>query len=145
MRASVAACISVAAAIVGMATIPATASASQLVDRDGRNVRIAVNESGEAMVSYTKGAVTKHVLVWGAVNALPPTRGKRQVKFQLDYSGNRAKGFAGSCGRYDGPAVPYLVVACKALDGSYWAVQEWPQPLPDLGYTPEVVRDLVEL
>lgn len=136
MRTSAAACVSIVAAVVGMATVPATASASQLVDRDGRNVRIAVNGSGEAMVSYTKGAVTKHVLVWGAINALPPTRGKRQVEFQLDYSGNRAKGFVGSCGRYDGPAVPYLVVACKAPDGSYWAVQEWPQPLPDLGYTP---------
>src|SRR4029077_18534494 len=40
------------------------------------------------------------------------------------------------CGRYDGPALPNLVAACKAPDGSYWAAQSWPQPLPDLGFTP---------
>ena len=45
-------------------------------------------------------------------------------------------GFHGSCGRYTGPALPYLVVACTAPDGSYWALQAWPEQLPDLGYTP---------
>jgi hypothetical protein len=29
-----------------------------------------------------------------------------------------------------------MVTACTAPDGSYWAVQAFPQPLPDLGYTP---------
>ena len=29
-----------------------------------------------------------------------------------------------------------MVAACRAADGSYWAAQSWPQPLPDLGFTP---------
>ena len=28
------------------------------------------------------------------------------------------------------------MAACKAADGTYWAAQSWPEPLPDLGYTP---------
>ena len=121
---------------MGLAVSPLTASASQLVDRDGRNVRIAISGNGQALLTYVKGGVTKHVLVWGALNARPPDRGSRQVKFSFDYSGNQAKSFSGSCARYDGPTLPFLVAACKAPDGSYWAVQEWPQPLPDLGYAP---------
>lgn len=45
-------------------------------------------------------------------------------------------GFHGSCGRYTGPPLPYLVSACTAPDGSYWALQAWPQQRPDLGYGP---------
>src|SRR6266536_1061929 len=44
--------------------------------------------------------------------------------------------FPGGCGRYDGPLLPNVVAACKAPDGSYWAAQSWPQPLPNLGFTP---------
>jgi hypothetical protein len=83
------------------------------------------------------------VLLWGAINALPPTPGGHQVKLKVDYSGGWGtyhtlywKHFVGSCGRYDGPALPNVVAACKAPDGSYWAAQSWPQPLPDLGFTP---------
>jgi hypothetical protein len=42
-------------------------------------------------------------------------------------------GFSGYCGRYDGPPLPWLEVACKAPDGSYWAVQRWPRKLPNYG------------
>jgi hypothetical protein len=42
-------------------------------------------------------------------------------------------GFSGYCGRYDGPPLPWLTVACKAPDGSYWAVQRWPRKLPNYG------------
>ena len=31
--------------------------------------------------------------------------------------------FGGSCPHYDGPALAWIVTACKAPDGSYWAVQ----------------------
>jgi hypothetical protein len=43
------------------------------------------------------------------------------------------KTFHGGCGSYDGPTLAWLVVACKAPDGSYWAVQEWQRKLPDYG------------
>jgi hypothetical protein len=41
--------------------------------------------------------------------------------------------FHGGCGHYDGPALAWAVVACKASDGSYWAVQSWQRKLPDYG------------
>jgi hypothetical protein len=120
-----------------------TASAAQLVDRNASAVRIATNAKGEALLTYRKGGTIKHVLVWGAINAAPPRRGLQQVKFKLDYAGGYGKyhtaywkRLGGGCTRYDGPVLANLVAACKAVDGSYWAAQSWPQPLPNLGYTP---------
>ena len=34
---------------------------------------------------------------------------------------------------YDGPKLPWMVKACKAPDGSYWALQKWQRMLPNLG------------
>jgi hypothetical protein len=120
-----------------------SASAAQLIDRDATGVTIAVDAKGEALLTYRKAGAVKHVLVWGAVNALPPTQGARQVKFSLDYAGGWGKyhtlywkTFPGGCGQYTGPVLPNVVAACTAPDGSYWAAQSWPQPLPDLGFTP---------
>ena len=118
------------------AVLPAVASASQYIDRDGHNVRLRIDGKGRALLTYRKAGLPKSVLVWGAENALQPSRSRRQVKFQLDYNAAAGKGFTGNCGHYDGPSLLFLVAACKASDGSYWAVQEWPRPLPDLGYTP---------
>jgi hypothetical protein len=106
-------------------------------------VKIAANAKGEALLTYAKAGQLKHVLVWGALGAKEPTSGGKQVKFSLDYAGGYGKyrttywkTFANTCGQYDGPALPNLVAACRATDGTYWAVQSWPQPLPNLGYTP---------
>ena len=41
-----------------------------------------------------------------------------------------------TCPAYDGPALAWRVAACKAPDGSYWAIQEWPRKLPDYGLAP---------
>ncbi len=41
--------------------------------------------------------------------------------------------FHGGCGHYNGPALAWKVVACKAPDGSYWAVQSWQRKLPNYG------------
>jgi len=134
--------LGVLAAILFLA-LAGTASAAQLVDRNATGVRIAVNGKGEALLTYRTGGATKHVLVWGAINALAPSAGAKQVKFKLDYSGGWGKyhslywqHFGSRCGAYTGPALPNVVAACTAPDGSYWAAQSWPQPLPDLGFTP---------
>ena len=42
--------------------------------------------------------------------------------------------FRNACAPYDGPALVYLVAACKAPDGSYWALQRWQRGLPLLGF-----------
>src|SRR6266496_3676107 len=89
-----------------------TASAAQLVARNATGVRIVASSGGEAMlkVDYSGGWHTHRTLYW--------------------------RHFPGGCGRYDGPLLPNVVAACKAPDGSYWAAQSWPQPLPNLGFTP---------
>jgi hypothetical protein len=129
--------------VVLAAAFAATANASTLIDRNAKNVRLEVDAKGEALITYKDEGGLKHVLAWGAVNAIAPTKSRKQVDFHLDYAGGWGKyhktywkSFKGSCGRYDGPALPNLVVACKSFDGSYWAVQQWPRPLPDLGFTP---------
>ena len=38
--------------------------------------------------------------------------------------------FKDSCRPYDGPALTFLVAACKVADGSYWAIQSWQRRLP---------------
>src|SRR5215471_3591478 len=131
------------ALVVLVLALPGVASAAQLIDRNATGVQLRVNAKGEMLLTYRKGAQVRHVLVWGAVNALAPKAGAHQVKFKLDYSGGWGsrhtlywKHFPGSCAAYDGPALPYLVAACKAPDGSYWAAQSWGRPLPDLGFTP---------
>jgi hypothetical protein len=43
------------------------------------------------------------------------------------------RSFHGSCGKYDGPPLAWFVTACKAPDGSYWALQAWQRMLPNYG------------
>jgi hypothetical protein len=77
-----------------------------------------------------------HVLAWGAVDARQPTRARPQVAFRKDYSGRRWASFSGRCRPYDGPAIAYLVTACAAPDGSYWALQAWRRTLPNFDGKP---------
>jgi hypothetical protein len=117
------------------AVCPSAASASQLIDRNATKVRLAVSKDGVALLSYTVGGRRREVAARGAVDALVPTRSRPQVELKLDYSGSRQP-IANTCRRYDGPKLALLVTACKAGDGSYWAVQQWQRKLPNLGFTP---------
>lgn len=123
------------------------AHASQLVDRNARHLRLAVDLKGEALLTYRARGRVRHVLAWGAVDARPPSASVPQVRFELDYAGGWGRyrhpvwrRFRNACGRYDGPALPYLVAACKAPDGSYWAVQSWRRLYPNLGFLPWLPR-----
>jgi hypothetical protein len=122
------------------AAFAASANASTLVDRNAKGVKIAINAKGEALVTYSAAGKAKHVLAWGAVNAIAPNKAAKQVDFKLDYAGGWGKyhknywqTFQGSCGAYDGPALAWKVAACKASDGSYWALQAWQRMLPNYG------------
>ena len=123
--------------------LPQAVSASQFIDvvRHHAPVTLKVDQAGQAMVYYSKGGA-RHVLVSGAINAHQPSRSVPQVHFRLDYSGGGTlwKHFRDSCGPYDGPSLPFLVAACDAPDGSYWAVQEWMVDNPDFGVTPKTAR-----
>jgi hypothetical protein len=121
------------------------AAASQLIARNAANVRLAVDRHGTALITYNSGGKLTHLLAWGAVNArFRPVRNVvPQVKFKLDYSGGWGtyrrsvwKNFHNACRRYDGPALAWFVTACKAPNGSYWALQSWQTALPDLGFPP---------
>jgi hypothetical protein len=127
-----------------VAAWPASAS-EPLSNTNVKAPALGVNKKGEAVVTYTMATgKQRHVLVWGAVNANVPTEGVDQVRFKYDYSGgygkykngNYWKTFAKTCGKYDGPALPMLVAACKAPDGSYWALQSWVRGQPLLGFKP---------
>ena len=119
-----------------------TAAASEILTRNAGNIRLVVNEKF-AVVHYTKAGKNHHTLVWGAVNARHPTQSIKQVAFKKDYSGGWGafgrpvwKTMKNRCRPYDGPRLPALVAACKAPDGSYWALQSWRRMLPNLGMKP---------
>ncbi|HEY7017282.1 MAG TPA: hypothetical protein VH297_02350 [Gaiellaceae bacterium] len=124
--------------------LPPAASASQFVDlvRSRVAVTLKVDRANRAIVYYSKSGSARHVLAQGAVNARQPSRAVRQVRFRIDYSGGRGlwRHFRNACGAYDGPSLPQLVAACKAPNGSYWAVQEWMVDQPNFGVLPWTVR-----
>jgi hypothetical protein len=138
--------------LVIAASFASTASASQLIDRNAQGVKLDVNTKGEALLTYTAGGKLKHVLAWGAVNAIAPTRSRPQVALSLDYSGGYGKykedywkTFKDTCGAYDGPALAWKLIACKASDGSYWALQKWQRMLPNYGVAASPVQAVWEL
>jgi len=124
----------VAVGIAVIAACPGRADASTIIDRNATHVTLTVSGSGMAVVSYRVGKRVRHVLAWGAIND--------QVKFKLDYSGGWGAfrrpvwKTITECLPYDGPKLAWLVTACKAPDGSYWAVQRWQRLLPNQGYRP---------
>ena len=118
------------------------AQASDLLDLNAQQITLKVRGT-LALVEYQAKGRDRHVLVWGAINARTPESGLPQVRFKHDYSGglkleHRAmwKSFKDECRPYDGPPLAYLVTACKAPDGSYWAVQSWQRNLPHRGWEP---------
>jgi hypothetical protein len=145
---------STAALVVAViaAAFPVSAGASQIFDRNATQLKLQVDAKGEAMLTYDAGGKLKHLLAWGALNAIPPTQGKDQVAFSLDYSGGYGKYHQNdywstgswSCAAYDGPTLAWSVAACKAPDGSYWAVQAWQRSLPDYGVDPSAEQSVME-
>jgi hypothetical protein len=121
--------------------LPATAFGSELIDRNASNIQLKVSRNGQqALLLYRARGRQQHVLAWGAKNAIAPTTARKQLKFKLDYSGGWGtyrkdvwKTFKNHCQKYDGPTIQWVKVACKAPDGSYWAVQKWQRQLPNFG------------
>jgi hypothetical protein len=107
------------------------AAASELIGRDGDRASMQVNGAGQAHVAWSEDGITRHVVAGGAINARPPRPGIPQVSFQLRYGARSIDG--AGCGGYDGPPLPWLLVACKAPDGSYWALQRWSRLKPNYG------------
>jgi hypothetical protein len=149
MRLRLAAIIVVTLAAVG---VPATASASEIIDRNASDISLKVAPNGQALVSYNARGKRWNVLAWGAVNAIHPTPSRPQVKFRLDYSGGYGtykrdlwKTFKDACRPYDGPELQWFVLGCKATDGSYWALQSWQRMLPNYGLNANAKQAVWEL
>jgi hypothetical protein len=132
-------------AVVSAAIVGAAGAAEIVQDPDARLTSLQVNRKGEALLTYRRSdGRLRHVLVWGAVNARPPTQDVPQVRFHWDYAGGWGKyrqssywkSFRNSCRPYDGPQLALFVTGCKAPDGSYWTVQAWQRRLPLLGFEP---------
>lgn len=102
-----------------------SAEASELVTRDGTNVRLRVNAGGIALVEYdAPGVGRRHVLYWNGVDA--------DVRFAgRDRSGGAVSGvadwrkFVNACRPYLGPRPRWVIRACTAPDGSHWFLQAW--------------------
>jgi hypothetical protein len=128
----------VAALAAAVALAAATgAGASKLVGLTGDGeVTLAVDESGVALIVYTNASgVVRRVLARGEADASLP--GTPQRVLQLDYAAwRRASAHRDACRPYDGPPLVHLVAACKAPDGSYWALQRWQRVLPLRGVAP---------
>jgi hypothetical protein len=115
----------VVAAVVGAAP----ASASVILSRNVSRPTLAIDRHGHAHVSYVRAGRKLTVSAWGAINARTPSETRPQVKFKIRYG----QGGKGVCRPYDGPALDWLVKACKAPDGSYWALQAWRRLVPNHG------------
>ena len=147
-------CRSLAAALaVGALALPCAAFGSEVIDRNASNIQLKVSDKGQqALLLYRARGRRQHVLVGGAKNAIAPTTARPQVKFAVDYSGGWGtyrteiwKTFKDYCRPYDGPRLQLLYRACKAPDGSYWAVQKWQRQLPNFGIDPNRGQAVWEL
>jgi hypothetical protein len=133
-----------ALAAVALLAGAGAAHASDRLAVNATGVRLAVSKDGKtALVTYTSAGKVRHVLVWGAIDALPPSETVPQVRFKIDWTGGWSsrhklvwRRFGNACRPYDGPPLAGLVAACKAPDGSYWALQSWQPSLPHRGYPP---------
>jgi hypothetical protein len=131
---------------------PASAFASEIIDRNASDVSLKVAANGQALVSYHARGKRWNVLAWGAVNAIQATPTRKQVEFRLDYSGGYGtykrdvwKTFKNACSAYDGPALKWFITGCKAPDGSYWALQSWQRMLPNYGLNANAKQAVWEL
>jgi hypothetical protein len=104
---------------------------SAIVGRNVSHATLSIDGHGRAHVGYRSAGRRKVLTAWGAINAHAPTTTRPQVKFRLRY-GAAGKGV---CRPYDGPPFAWLVEACKAPDGSYWALQSWQRLKPNYGGT----------
>jgi hypothetical protein len=115
--------------VAGFAAAPASGSA--IIGRDVSRPTLSIDSRGEAHISYYAGGRKTTLVASGAINARPPSPTRPQVKFRLRYG----EGGRGVCLPYDGPPLAWLVKACKAPDGSYWALQSWQRLEPNYGGT----------
>jgi hypothetical protein len=123
--------IAVLALFLVAAFAAAPAFGSAIVGRNVSRPTLTIDPRGRAHVTYFSGGRRTVLTAWGAIDARAPSRVVPQVKFQIRYG----EGGKGVCLPYDGPPLAWVVEACKAPDGSYWALQSWTRLKPNYGGT----------
>jgi hypothetical protein len=124
-------------ALVVLAAVAAgPVSASTIIGRNVSRPTLTIDRHGVAHISYSRGGRRLTVAAWGAMNARQPSRTVPQVAFKIRYG----EGGRGVCRPYDGPPLAWLTKACKAPDGSYWALQSWRRLSPNFGGTSGAVE-----
>jgi hypothetical protein len=117
--------------LIGAALPAAPASASAIIARNVSRATLSIDRQGVAHVTYIQNGRRETMAAWGAINARMPNREIPQVKFHIRYG----EGGRGVCLPYTGPPLAWLVKACTAPDGSYWALQSWQRLKHDYGGT----------
>lgn len=115
--------------VAAFAAAPAFGSA--IIGRNVSRPTLAIDRQGRAHVAYYSGGRRTVLVASGAINSRAPSRSVPQVRFRIRYG----VGGNGVCLPYDGPSLAWLVKACKAPDGSYWALQRWQRLKPNYGGT----------
>ncbi len=130
----------VASVVIGLA-LAGQAAASELVGVNATAVQLAADGAGRALVTYKSGGSVHRVLASGAINALPPSESIPQVSFRIDHRGGSIRN---SCVPVKLP-LAWFVAACRAADGSFWALQAWQRLLPNSGARPNPAQAVREL
>jgi hypothetical protein len=121
--------------------LPAVAAASVRIGVNTSDATIVADNKGRALVIFRSGGQLHRVLAWGAINARAPSSAIPQVTFKLD---NRGGNLKNTCARVR-LNLPWLEFACRAGDGSYWALQSWQRLLPNNGARPSPAQAAWEL
>jgi hypothetical protein len=132
---------SAALAAAAALALPAAAAASVRIAENVRDATIVADNKGRALVVFKSGGKLHRVLASGAINARTPSPTIPQVTFKLDNRGGQVKN---TCARVR-LHLPWLEFACRAGDGSYWALQSWQRPLPNNGARPSKAQAAYEL
>ena len=66
------------AAALASVSAAGSARASEIIDRNAQNVRLGVDASGHALVTYKVRGRVMHVRAWGAIDARQPTTSRPQ-------------------------------------------------------------------
>jgi hypothetical protein len=112
------------ALLIGLLIVPA-ASASEIATRNAGPTILAVN-GNSAMIEWG----SRSLVVANAVDARPFSSTVPQAHFQKTYE----RRIQGSCHRVY-PKLWHLDKACRADDGSLWALQRWQRLIHDYGGT----------
>ena len=129
--------------VAALFLLPEAAQASQLIARNTSSESLVVSKDGKALLTYHARGRVWRVLAWGAVGARFPSATQSQVAFRIDRSGGWGstgrpvwKTLRNACGPYRGPAIPFVLAACTAPDGSHWAIQRWRRHRANYGVPP---------